>query len=210
MATTPLPAGEKVYSITSLDNAGNTRTQTGYGVIVDSTAPFASDIQTTNVTGGVASRAQLGDTIIFTFSEQIDPQSILTGWTGSSTNVVVRLIDGGCTLVLCSDDSVEIRNATDTTQLPLGTIDLNRSDYHGGGLLGAQAPLRFGATGTPSTMVQTTSTITVTLGTASSTADTAGGSAAITWSPSSAAYDAAGNPMTTTVRNESGPADRDF
>lgn len=210
VAMTPLLAGNKHYSITSLDAAGNSRTQDGYAVTVDNTAPIASDIQTTNVAGGTVGRAQPGDTILFTYSEQVDPESILPGWTGSSTNVVVRLIDGGCTLILCSNDSVVVRNAADSAALPLGSVNLNRSDYHGGGLLGTQAPLTFGASGTASTMVQSGVTITVTLGTGSATADTAGGSATMTWSPSTTAYDAAGNSASSASVNETGTADREF
>ncbi len=210
VADSPLSAGAKQYSVTSLDVAGNTRTQTGYTATVDNTAPTASNVQTTNVAGGTAGRAQLGDTVVFTYSEQIDPQSILAGWTGSSTNVVVRLLDGGCTLVLCSDDSLTVWNAADSSQLPLGSVNLNRSDYHGGGLLGTATPLTFGASGTASTMVQSGSTITITLGTAGATADTAGGTGTMTWTPSTIAYDAAGNASSSTSVNESGAGDREF
>ena len=209
-AANPLTAGSKAYSITSLDVAGNTRTQTGYAVTVDNTAPTASNVQTTNVGGGTAGRAQLGDTIVFTYSEQIDPESILAGWTGSSANMVVRLIDGGCTLILCSDDSFTLWNAANSAQLPFGSVNLNRSDYHGGGLLGAQPPLTFGASGTASTMVQSGATITITLGTGSGTADTAGGNGTMAWSPSATPYDAAGNAASTTSVNEGGSGDREF
>ena len=51
----------------------------------------------------------------FTFSEQIDPESILSGWTGASTNVVVRIND-------TATDTVLIYNSANTTQLPLGTM----------------------------------------------------------------------------------------
>lgn len=210
VATTPLSVGSKAYSVTSVDVAGNTRVQAGYAVTVDNTAPTASDVQTTNVSGGTVGRAQPGDTIVFTYSEQLDPQSILAGWTGSSTNVVVRLIDGGCTLFLCSDDSFTVWNGANTSQLPFGSVNLNRSDYHGGGLLGAKAPLTFGASGTPSTMVQSDVTITVTLGTGSGTAETANGSATMNWSPTTTPYDAAGNSATSASINESGSSDREF
>lgn len=203
-----LAAGSYQYSISSTDAAGNTRSQSGYTVTVDNTAPSASNVQTTNA--GTAGRAEPGDTISYTFTEQIDPHSILTGWTGTPTNVVVHLIDGGCTLVLCSEDSVRIYDAANSTVLPLGTINLNRTDYHGGGLLGTKAPLTFGASGTPSTMVRSGATITVTLGTGSATADTAGGNGTMGWSASATAYDAAGNTASTAGINEGGTVDSDF
>lgn len=210
VATTPLAAGVKSYSVSSTDVAGNNRVQTGYSVTVDNTIPAASNIQTTNVSGGTLGFAQPGDSIIFTYSEQIDPESVLSGWTGSSTGVVVRLIDGGCTLILCTDDSVEIYNAANSSLLPLDTVDLNRGDYHGGSLLGTLSPLTFGASGTASTMVQSGSTITVTLGTASESATTAGGSAAMVWTPTTTAYDAAGNLSSASAATESGSADKEF
>ena len=213
VADATLAAGNVGYSITSRDVAGNSRTQTGYNATVDNTAPAASNVQTTNVSGGTQGRAQLGDTITFTYTERIDPESVLAGWTGSSTNVVVRLIDGGCLLNLlvtvCNDDSVGIYDAANLAALALGSVDLNRGDYHGT-VIGTQSPLTFGATGTASTMVQSGSSITITLGTGSATADTAGGSGTMAWAPSALAYDAAGNASAITAVNESGTADKDF
>jgi hypothetical protein len=209
-AGNPLSAGTKNFSITSTDVAGYSRNQ-GYTVTVDNTAPTATNVQTTNVGGGTAGRAQLGDTITFTFSEQIDPQSILSGWTGASTSVVVRLIDGGCGLS-CSDDSFAIYNAANTSQLPLGTVNLNRVDYNGTGatLSGTNAPITFGASGTASTMVQSGSSITITLGTASATANTAGGNGTMAWDSTTTPYDAAGNVATGNNPNEGGGADKEF
>jgi hypothetical protein len=210
-AANPLSAGSKSFSVTSTDVAGNNRVQTGYTVTVDNTAPTATDVQTTNVGGGTAGKAQLGDTITFTFSEQIDPQSILSGWTGASTSVVVRLIDGGCTLVLCSDDSFQIWNAANTSQLPFGTVDLNRIDYNGDGIgLGTESTITFGASGTASTMVQSGSSITITLGTASATANTAGGNGTMAWDSTTTPYDAAGNVATGNNPNEGGGNDKEF
>ena len=44
----PLAAGSKTYSLTSIDNVGNSRLQTGFAVTVDNTVPTAADIQTGN------------------------------------------------------------------------------------------------------------------------------------------------------------------
>lgn len=206
---TALAAPGTTYSILStFDVAGNTQSQSNHSVLLDNTAPTAAGIQTANG-GSTVGRAEAGDTITFTYSERIDPESVVPGWTGTSTNVVVRLIDGGCTLILCSDDSFRIRNAANTADIPLGTVNLNASNYHGGGLLGAQTPLSFGASGTPSTMVQSGSVITITLGAASGTGDT-GSTTTMTWSPSTAAYDAAGNAASGSSFNETGTSDREF
>src|SRR5262249_14902017 len=171
--------------------------QTGYTVTVDNTAPAGSDVQTANGAGGTAGKPELGDSLTFTFTEAIDPNSVLTGWTGASTNVVVRIIQG------VPHDSFQVWNATNTTQLPLGTVDLGGTGY----VVGTAT---FGASGTPSTMVRSGSTITVTLGTASGTVLLAAVPGTMSWPPSSTATDAAGNACSTTAASESGALDVEF
>jgi hypothetical protein len=195
VASNPLAAGSKTYSITSTDAAGNSRTQSTFSVTVDNTAPAASDVQAANG-GSIVGRPEQNDTITYTFAEPIDPESILTGWTGSATNVVVRVNNA-------SPDTVTIFNAANTTQLPPGTIDLGRNDYVG-------ANRTFGATGTASSMVRSGSTITITLGTQSGAGTTAGANGTMTWTPSTATYDRAGNAGTATAATESGTADKEF
>ena len=72
------------------------------------------------------SRLDQGDTIIFTFSEPIDPTSIVAGWDGTgSTHVIIRLSD----TELLDDDEILVYNAANSSQLPLGVVDLDRTDY---------------------------------------------------------------------------------
>jgi hypothetical protein len=183
------PAGTYSYTIRATDNAGNSATAT-FPVVVDSTAPSGSDIQTTN--GGTAGRPDTGDSIVFTYSEQIDPQTVFSGWTGASTSVTVRFTDNGAT------DSLAIWNAANSAQLPLGSVSLN-GDY-------VTANTVFSGT-----MAQGGATITVTLGTMSSGAVRTNTVAqAMNWTPSATATDAAGNACTTTPRTESGTNDVDF
>lgn len=206
--TGTLTEGVKAYSIAALtDLAGNAGTQTGFTVTVDNTKPFASDVQTVNG-GGTVGKAEQGDTITFTFSEQIDPASVLATWTGASQSVTMRLIDGGCALfVLCGDDTFAIYNAANTSPLPLGTVNLNRSDYNGGSLLGSKPSVYF----LNSTMVASGSAITITLGPASNgTAETAGGNGAMNWDSDATPFDAAGNVALGEARGEGGTSDRDF
>jgi hypothetical protein len=190
-----LTAGSKSYSLTVTDTGGSTKTS-NFTATADITAPSASNVQTTNVSGGTAGRPQLGDTLVLTYSEQMDANSILSGWTGSSTPVVLRLNTG-------TTDTVQIYNAANSTLLPLGTVNLARTDY-------ATSNLTFGASGTASTMVLSTSAITITLGTPSASATTAAGTASMIWTPSATAIDRAGNANTTATRTESGTADVDF
>ncbi|HEY3491864.1 MAG TPA: hypothetical protein VGK43_02860 [Solirubrobacterales bacterium] len=195
-ANASLAAGTYSYSLTGKDLANNSRTQSGYTVVVDNTAPTAADIQTANKTGGTAGRPELGDTVTFTFSEPIDPTSILANWDGAATSVVVRLTNA-------TGDPLTVFNAANTTQLPLGSVNLGRNDY-------VSASATFGASGTASTMVQSGNAITISLGTASAGPTTAASTGTMTWTPSASAYDRAGNAETTTARTETGTADREF
>ncbi|MGD9736554.1 MAG: hypothetical protein AB7V58_13270 [Solirubrobacterales bacterium] len=195
-ATAVLAAGTYEYSLTSKDAAGNSRTQSGYTVVVDNTVPTASDVQTTNKSGNTVGRPEIGDSITRTFSEPIDPNSILANWSGEATSVVVRINNA-------TNDTLLVYNAANTTQLPLGSVNLGRGEY-------VSSSATFGATGTASTMVQSGNAITVTLGTASSGPSTAFFAGTMKWVPSASAYDWAGNAETTTTRSETGSADRDF
>jgi signal peptidase I len=195
-------SGTKSYTITSTDALSYAQTQNGYSVSIDNAAPTATNISTGNGAGGTHGLAEASDTITFTFSEPIDPESILSGWTGGSTNVVVELEDGGCTVVLCNDDTFQIYNAAYNATLPLGSVDLGTGNYYGCsgiGVLCGKTPTAFGASGTASTMVQSGSTITITLGTNSGgngILHTVGGSNAMVWDSITTPYDAAGNAAT--------------
>ena len=198
-----LAEGPASYTVSTLDNDSNGGTEGGFSVVVDNTEPFASDVQVADG-GGTVGQAEAGDTITYTFSEPVEPGSIVSGWDGSPTGVVVRLVNGG----LLGDDEALVYDAEDLA-LPLGTLDLNRSDYVGG-LLGGEVA-RFGASGTPSTMTMSGSTITVTLGSHSGQgALTAGGDATAAWTPSALPTDRAGNPSSLAGASETGADDREF
>jgi hypothetical protein len=192
-ANASLSAGSKSYSV-KLTDSGGTVDSSNFTVTVDNTKPTASAVETTNA--GITGKAELGDGIILTYSEPIEEISVLAGWDGSATNVVVRLNHG-------ATDSVQIWNATNTAQLPLGTINLAATDY-------VTTSRTFGATGTPSTMTQSGSTVNLTLGTPSGATSTAVNPSAMVWTPSASATDAAGNTAATTARTEAGPADKNF
>jgi hypothetical protein len=195
-----LSAGTYNYTISMSDVAGNARVQTGFSVVVDNTVPAAFDIQTANG-GPIVGRADIGDSITFTYTEPIDPNSILSGWNGLSTSVVVRLNDGG--FLGLGSDSVTIYNSSNAAQLALGSVDLSRGDY-------TSSNRTFGATGTPSTMVMSGNSITITLGRQSGAATTAGGNGNMSWTPSATATDRAGNACSTSSKTETGTADKEF
>ena len=206
-ANVSLSAGSKAYSVSASDNASNGPTTGNFSVTVDNTVPSGSDVQAVNG-AATAGTAEPGDTITYTFSEPIDPSSVLAGWTGTSTSVVVRLINGG--LLPTTVDTVQIWNAANNAQLPLGVISLPTGTYVGG-TSGTDSAL-FGATGTASTMVMSGSTITITLGTASGSQGASAGvlAGAMSWVPSATATDRAGNASATTTVNEAAPSDTEF
>jgi hypothetical protein len=174
-AGNPLLEGTYTYSVTPTDNAGNAQVQTGYSVTVDDTAPAGVDVQVTNG-GATLGQAEQGDVVTLTFDSTIDPDSVLSGWTGPSTTVTVRLNNNAV------GDKVLIYNSANTSQLPLGTITLGRTDY-----------VTVNRIFTSSTMVQSGNVITITLGTASGATTLSAGTGIDTWVPSASATDYAGN-----------------
>jgi hypothetical protein len=178
------------YSITAIDNAANTATNGSFTVSVNTSQPVAADIQTTN--GGTAGRPDTGDRIVFTYTEQVDPESILAGWTGASTAITVRFTNNK------KNDSVAVWNGANSGQLPLGSVVLN------GNFVSADTVFA-------ATMVQSGSTITVGFGAMSSGAPLTDLSAGnLDWTPSGTATDAAGNACSTTSMTETGASDIDF
>jgi len=199
-ANATLSAGSKSFTISAKDAAGNGPATGTFSVTVDNTAPSGTDVQTADG-GGTPGKPEAGDTVTLTYSEQIEPISILAGWGGAAQNMVVRISNAGGT----SNDMVTFWNAANTSQLPLGTVNLGRSGYVATG-----TTVTFGATGTASTMVQSGSTLTITLGTPSTTTNRVTSTTTMTWTPSSTATDRAGNAASTAAATESGAADKEF
>jgi hypothetical protein len=198
--------GAKSYSVSATDGAGNARTLDGTAT-VDNVIPTATDIQTANG-GATAGRAEAGDSITYTFSEPIEPQSVLPGWSGAATSVTVRIYDNGL-LGLGGNDQLLIYDSTNVNLLPLGTVDLGRVDYAVGVLGGSYRFLN-------STMTMSADTITIVFGTYSSTIlvdagrATAAGTGTMTWTPVATPYDRAGNVVSIDPATESGAADKEF
>jgi hypothetical protein len=194
-------AGAKTYAIASTDVAGSAGVQSGFPVTVDNTPPAATDVQTTNA--GTAGQPGINDTITFTYSEPVEPESVLAGWDGSATDVVVRVTDG-----LLGVDRLSVRDAANTAVIPL---TLGTAHVSLGGLLYVLTNVDFGATGTRSRMAMSGSTITVTLGTASAGLSGAQLTATtMSWTPATAPTDRAGNATGAAAATESGAGDVDL
>jgi hypothetical protein len=184
--------GTKTYTVTMTDAAGNSRTRTGYTVTVDGTSPTAVNVDTTNKTGGTVGKPEVGDSLVLTYSEQIDPYSITSGWTGASQNVTVRIAKSGSTTLITV-------LTTGGVTLPLGSISTPSAFTSG-------SSIDF----TGSTMTQTGAVITLILGSPSATPTTVATASTLSWTPSATAYDAAGNAASTASRSEQGASDADF
>jgi hypothetical protein len=201
--------GVKNFSVTATDKAGNAKSVAGTATM-DNVAPTAVDVQTTNVAGGTNGLAEAGDTITFSFSEPIEPESVQAGWTGAATPVVVRMVDNGLLGLSTGNDELLVYNAANSTQLPLGAVNLGRGDYVAG-LLGGF--ISFGATGTASSMVISGNTITITFGTELGVLvgpTTAAGTGTMIWTPQAVPYDRATNVMSTTPATQSGGPKKAF
>jgi len=172
------------------DNANNfTYSSTVSNRVVDNTAPTATDIQAANTSGGTAGKPENGDTLTFTFSEQIAPGTIVAGWNGTGTQPVT---------VTLTANTVAIAGAT----LVNGTISLP-----GGGYTNGQTVVF-----STSTVAQTGATLTVTLGGADKPQFTrTGGAGQMSWPVAAGLTDVAGNTLVTPVtKNETGGNDAEF
>lgn len=194
-ASSALAAGTAGFSVTAADAAGNQATAGG-SVIVDNTPPDALDVQTAN--GGTAGTPDENDTITFTFSEPVEPATVLSGWDGTTTNVVVQIADG-----LLGNDTLTVLGPAGIGNVNLGSVNLARADY-------VTLTTTYGLVGNASRMVLSANSVTVTLGTPSGLGGLALGAGTMSWSPSTAVTDAAGNACSAASATESGSADRDF
>ncbi len=196
-------SGAKIWTLNFKDNAGNSASPTD-SVTLDNASGSGTSHLIKNASGGTVGRLEQNDTITYSMDGSVDPESILSGWTGSATSsgqVVVRLTDGGGSCV-ASSDQLQVFNAANSAATNLGTVCLGGTGYNTSG-----STITFGATGTKSQLSHgcLTACTTVTLGTQSAAAATQAGSTTAVWTPTASIYDAAGNPYLTT--NVSGPVD---
>ena len=200
-----LGSGSHTFTIAATDAAANASTQS-FATIVDNTAPTAVDVQSSNVNGGTVGHLDQGDRLTLTYSSIMDPYSILSGWTGAATNVQVALVDGGGS----TSDSIYVYTTAETpVQIPVGTVELGSGRYLS---LGAGHYIAYGApgTGTPSTMKREGANIVITLGSPNGSSLTSTTREDMSWSPSTAATDIAGNAVSAGKAKQSGTAHVNF
>ena len=183
--------GSQAAFTASAHNAGSS-----FATAADWVAPTATSIAATNKggVGTVAGKLGAGDKITFTFSEAIDPGSILSGWSGASTAVRVRFTDAG------SADTFTVQDSAGGATVNLGSVATN-GNY-----------VTASTTVTSSTMVRSTdgTTITVTLGTPSNVSSTAVTARNMSWTLAAGPKDLAGNALVTPATRTETDLDVDF
>jgi hypothetical protein len=187
-----LTSGTYTATASQSDASGNTGTSAPHTFTVDTVAPTATDIAAANG-GRTAGKIEAGDVISFSFSEPIDPATVLSGWDGSSTAMQVRVTAG----FLAPDPFTVLDNSGGTT-VHLGSVQTN-GDY-------VTLTATFAVT-----MVRSGSSVVVTVGALQSgfVSLLANGAQNMTWTVDTAVKDLAGNAVTTASVTESA-SDVDF
>ncbi len=153
------------------------------------------DVQSVNRTGGTVGKMEAGDQIVFTYSGQASPSSILPGWSGTSAATV----------------SASMSNKSSSDTFSVSGTNLGSVNTHSN--LVSKSTSFYGSAmtaGTTTVNGATATVITVTLGTPSRSVKSYATAANMTWSPSGDAENLAGTTCSTGVVTESGTADKDF
>lgn len=205
--TTLGPDGSYDLRAVLLDNAGKTTTSaTVSGRRVENSPLRAYDVQTTNG-GYTAGKLEPGDSMTFTYSEQITLASVMSGWSGAATPVTLRLRDGGVLGLSSTSDTVDLlRNGS---AINLGSVNL-RQDY-----IKSSRTSQFAATMTASTVTVngvTATKVTVAIGgqTSGQAVRTASLTSTMVWTPSALVTNLFGRASATTPTSELGTLDREF
>ncbi|MCD9199801.1 Ig-like domain-containing protein [Aeromicrobium wangtongii] len=163
--------------------------------IVDNTRATGIDIQTTNGSG-INGKVDSGDTVVYTFSEQMDLSSIYSGWSGDATSGTLK-VKGGFFV----SDSFDISSPSN---LRIGSVELN-ADF---ALWLVDATANMTVSAQLDDLGRTV--VTVKLLSTPSTGQRVTDPATMVWTPSSSMTDLAGNSVSTTDVSETGPSDVDF
>jgi hypothetical protein len=174
------------------DTSGNTGTSTANTFKVDTTKPTATSVSGDNKAGGTAGKIESGDTLTFTYSEAIQPGSVWSGWSGSSSAVHIRFTSSG-------NDTITVLTTADAASINLGSVATN-GDY-------VTTTTTFNAT---MAMSADGTQVIVTLGSPSNVASSANPGRNMSWTVGAGIKDLAGNTITTPATyNETG-TDVDF
>lgn len=178
---------------------------------VDNTPVRGLDVQAANRTGGTLGRLEAGDSISFTYSEQMNPASIVPGWSGAAPAAIyLRLRDGNLLGAGSAGDTLQFStDSAGNSPIRLGSVNLhgdfvknNKTSIFAATL----SAITQGLGGANATVV----TVTVGSLVSGGALKTSATSTQMVWTPSAAATDLSGNPCSTAPVGESGALDRDF
>jgi hypothetical protein len=174
LTASTLSAGTKAYSLALADKAGNTSSASFSVTVLGAFA--GSGFETANVSGGNEGKPEAGDTATFTYSSAPAPNSIVSGWSGSSPASVTATITQSA-----SNDLLTVSGTA------LGTVEL-KGNY-------VSKTVAFSS----SSLTLSDDSIVLTLGTPSSSSGLADDNAnrSPVWKPSSSARDLADNACST-------------
>jgi hypothetical protein len=169
-------------------NTGDVSPTTSLALVRDTVAPAGTNIAGSNGPTSTAKKADNGDKLAYTFSEPVDPASVMTGWAGSSATVSVVFTNSG------ANDAITV------TGTNLGSVNTQANYVTGTMTCGS------------STMAMSGSVVTVTFGgCAPTTAQRANvGNTTFKWTPSTTVTDLAGNAMSAAVVTQSGGSQVNF
>lgn len=191
-----------------LDGGGTTTTSAIVSARrVDNLLLRGIDVQAANG-GTTVARVEIGDSISFTYSEVVDPTSLIAGWAGGTQSAAIRVRDGGLLTpkLGATDDTLDVFTTTTLgTAVKLGSVNL-RGDYIKTGKTAV-----YNATISAAT-VNNQTVVTLRFGSLASGSGirTAGGTPSMVWTPAATARDLASNPCSTTPATETGTLDKDF
>ena len=194
-ASTGAADGTYDFRAVATDRAGNSATSAVIaGLAIDNTGPLGVDVQTTNA--GAAGIMGTGDSIAFTFNEAIAPGSVLSGWIGAPAAIELRVRNGS---------PEELRLYSGATQIPFYTPFRTYLSLSGSYVT---SDVVFAATMT----LEGGNVVRVTLGALQSgtVSTSAASSGTLSWRPSSAIADLAGNAAQQVTATESGGSDAEF
>jgi hypothetical protein len=207
--TTTVTDGSYDFRAVLVDGAGRTTTSATVAARrVDNSPLRGLDVQATNG-GANPGRLENGDAITFTYSDQINPASVTTGWSGAATAVSVRLRDGNLLGLGNRGDTLDVRTTgANGVAVNLGSVNLKEE------FVKSNKTVTFASTMTATTVTingKPVTVITVRLGAPSGTGlRTASVASTMVWTPSASAVGPTGVACSPAPVTETGALDRDF
>jgi chitinase len=191
---TSLGDGTYTILVTQSDGAGNTG-RAARTFTVDTTGPTRVSAKAENGSG-TPGRLDAGDTITFTYSEAIDPDTVLSGWSGTSAATVkVRFFNN----VASNTDGFTVLDSGSAASVKLDAANTNGAGVTlGSGANYVSNTVNFTGTMTRSADGKSFAIVLGSVDNSSRVLKSQANSATLTWTPKSGPTDLAGNALANT------------